>query len=212
MNLWVMILTVMPKKTKKLCLTSLLTMNNLQLLFYLVLMTRISKISKTKLMHQFSQIKVILESLQMVIKFLISSWTAILKKTTFSHHSLKISQFIQSVSIPECLEKLLEWATIQLLKTWSKLLKNWDKVNKLRRKKCLFIYHVKSFLSYLLKILSLKNSLIIWLLVQTMFLTSVLNAYSLCLPRILSPVEIYMKLSLRDSENRKEVQDSDISW
>ena len=117
MNLWVMILTVMPKKTKKLCLISLLTMNNLQLLFYLVLMTRISKISKTKLMHQFSQIKVILESLQMVIKFLISSWTAILKKTTFSHHSLKISQFIQSVSIPECLEKLLEWATIQLLKT-----------------------------------------------------------------------------------------------
>ena len=58
--------------------------------------------------------------------------------------------------------------------------------------------------------LSLKNSSIIWLLVPMMFLTSVLNAFSLCSPKILSPAEKYMKLSSKDSEKKKEAQDSDI--
>ena len=83
-NLWEMISSAMPKKTKRSCLISLQTINNLQLLLFHVLMTKILKSNKTKLMLQFSLIKVTLELLQMVIRFLTLFWTAILKRITFS--------------------------------------------------------------------------------------------------------------------------------
>lgn len=146
----------------------------------------------------------------MGISCLIMCLIVIPKKMIYLPPLLRTLVYIRLVSIRECWGNWYVWAIKTQFLTLSKLLRSSGKAAKFNKRKCRYIFLVKSYSSLRLTAHSPINSLTSWQLARMMYLNSALNASSSCLQRILWQAEKSTMRSSRDSDNRKEFPDWDI--